>query len=172
MHKKIAFIGSVGTGKSTMINVLSDTETVKTDVESSVDIGKELTTVGIDYGSINLGDNQKLGLYGVPGQKRFSFIWDFAKQGLWASVLLIKNEDENSLNEMLDLIDYFEINNQSLCVVGITHSEQSTSDHFFRKIKKVIKNKELTLPVYRVDGRNRDHTLMIMNTLIAQGENK
>ena len=71
MHKKVAFIGSVGSGKTTIVENLSNTEALNTDVKSTESIGKELTTVGIDYGHIVLGDDIPLGLYGVPGQRKF-----------------------------------------------------------------------------------------------------
>lgn len=170
MHKKVAFIGSVGSGKTTIINELSSIETVNTDVESSVDIGKDLTTVGIDYGHITLGEGMSIGLYGVPGQRRFSFVWDHVNEGLWAIVLLLKHDDESSLEEMENLIDHFNIDNTTACIIGLTHSEGQENSPFTDTVKALLTKKGLTLPVFHIDARSKGNALMMMHTLIAMKE--
>ena len=51
---KIIFAGSMGAGKTTAIQSLSDKEVVSTDVENTdtKSHSKLLTTVGIDYGQV------------------------------------------------------------------------------------------------------------------------
>lgn len=167
MHKKVAFIGSVGSGKTTIINQLSSIDTVNTDVESSIDIGKQFTTVGIDYGHINLGDDMSIGLYGVPGQKRFNFVWDFVNDGLWAVVILIKNGDQDSLSDMAYLMKYFKVDQSSTCVIGITHAEGKEDDPFTQKVRDLSAQMDVDLPIYHVDARDKSSAMLIMNTLIA-----
>lgn len=167
VHRKVAFIGNVGSGKTTIINILSSIETVNTDVESSLDIGKRFTTVGIDFGYIKLSDDMSIGLYGVPGQRRFSFIWDFVKEGLWAVVLLIRDGDQESLDEIQHLIEYFEINEKSTCVIGITHAKDTEDSTFSQKVRNVIKSYQLNFPIYHIDARQKESALLMMNTLIA-----
>ncbi len=167
MHKKIAFIGSVGSGKTTIINELSSIDTINTDVESSIDIGKQFTTVGIDYGHINLGDDMSIGLYGVPGQKRFSFVWDFVNEGLWAVVILIKNGDKESLKDMAFLMKYFKVDQDSTCVVGITHAEGNEVEPFTQEVRQLAEQFNVDLPIYHVDARDKNSAMLIMNTLIA-----
>lgn len=167
MLKKVAFIGDVGSGKTTIIGQLSSTDTIDTDVESTIDIGKEFTTVGIDYGHIHLGNNMSLGLYGVPGQERFSFVWDFVKQGLWGVVILVKNNNLESLDKLIPLIKYFEVDEDTPCVVGITHAE-SRADRFLERVHTLIKEElGFSVPVYTVDARNYSSAMLIMRTLIA-----
>lgn len=172
MHKKVAFIGSVGSGKTTIINNLSSINALNTDVKSSVDIGKEMTTVGIDYGHIVIDQETTLGLYGVPGQRKFSLIWDFVKEGLWATVILVKNKDQDSLNELKHLIDYFEINEDTLCIVGITHVESGGGRSTMKAIKNLFLEQGISPPVYTVDARLHSSALLIMRTLIAIDESK
>ena len=74
---KIVFGGSMGAGKSSAIQALSDipvltTEALNTDTAAHQ---KMQTTVGIDYGEITLEDGLQIGLYGTPGQDRFDFMW-------------------------------------------------------------------------------------------------
>lgn len=172
MHKKVAFVGSVGSGKTTIINQLSSIETVNTDVESSIDIGKEYTTVGIDYGHINLGDDMSIGLYGVPGQKRFSFVWDFVSKGLWAVVILIKNGDKASLDDMKYLMQYFKVDKNSTCVIGITHAEDNENEAFTEQVRQMVESMHMNLPIYHVDARQKGSAMLIMNTLIAIKESQ
>lgn len=167
MLKKVAFLGSVGSGKTTIINQLSSIETVDTDVESSIDIGKQFTTVGIDYGHIHIDKENSLGLYGVPGQRRFSFIWDFVKEGLWAVVILVKHNDLESFQEIEHLMDYFAVDKNTPCVVGVTHAENARRDIFINKIHEKMQARDLNLPIYTVDGRSLESAMLIMKTLIA-----
>ena len=99
-HKKILFIGSVGSGKSTIVKHLSSIPAITCEVDSTKDIGKVSTTVGIDYGHITLNSSRKILLYGVPGQKKYSFLWNHAHQGSWGVVILVKNNDLNSIKEI------------------------------------------------------------------------
>ncbi|WP_223786751.1 GTP-binding protein [Marinicella meishanensis] len=172
MHKKVAFIGSVGSGKTTIIDNLSSINTVNTDVESSVDIGKEMTTVGIDYGHIVVDQETTLGLYGVPGQRKFSFIWDFVKDGLWAVVILVRNRDRESIHELDHLLDYFDIQQHMPCVIGITHVDSESGESTIKKIKSTLQPRGLNLPVYTIDARDKECANLIMRTLIAIEESQ
>ncbi len=172
MHKKVAFIGSVGSGKTTIIESLSSIETLKTDVKPSENIGKEMTTVGIDYGHIVVNGDTTLGLYGVPGQRKFSLVWNFVKEGLWAIVILVKNNDTKSIQEIKYLIEYFEITTDFPCVIGITHAESGCDKQSVIKIQNILKEFALNIPIYTIDSRQVSNAHLIMQTLIAIDENQ
>ncbi len=172
LNKKIAFIGSVGSGKTTLIENLSTTSTINTDVDSSIDIGKATTTVGIDYGVIDLDDEIKINLYGVPGQRKYSFIWDFVKEGLWAVVILVKNNNLKSIQELSYLLDYFEIDDQTPCLISITHSDIIKCDTTFNSIQEIIIQKNLKIPVYSINASLKKNAELIIKTLTAMEEAK
>ncbi len=171
-NKKIAFIGSVGSGKTTLIENLSTSSTINTDVDSSVDIGKATTTVGIDYGTITLDGEMKLNLYGVPGQRKFSFMWDFVKEGLWAVVILVKNNHAKSIQELDYLLDYFAIDEQTPCLIGITHSDIIKCDTSFNTIQEILEQRSLKVPVYSINASLKKNAQLIIRTLIAMEEAK
>lgn len=170
INRKVAFIGSVGSGKSTIINHLSNVDVIDTDVESTIDIGKAKTTVGIDYGEIRIDDQLKLSLYGVPGQRKFSFMWDFVKDGLWGLVILVKNNSNESLEELVFLLDYFDVQESNSCLIGITHTDQSKGESTKEKIKSILSSKNLKLPIYSLDGRKKENAELIFKTLIMLEE--
>ena len=172
INKKIAIIGSVGSGKTTLIQNLSNTEAINTDVKSSIDIGKEMTTVGMDYGEITVDEELKIGLYGVPGQRKFSFMWDFVKKGLWAVVILIKNNNIDSINELGYLLDYFEVDTQTPCLIGITHSDIVKGDSSKKRIKSILEEKQLVIPIYSINANLKDNAELIFRTLILLEETK
>ncbi|WP_395375663.1 GTP-binding protein [Marinicella sp. W31] len=170
MHRKVVFIGGVGSGKTTIINELSQIETIDTEVESTIDIGKSMTTVGIDYGHLSLGEGLSLGLYGVPGQSRFSFVWDFVKEGLWGVVILVKNRDKESLLQAFQLLEYFDVHDGIPCVIGVTHADQSRTTAYVDKIHEMMEPYNLLLPIYSIDARKHDCAMLIMRTLTAMQE--
>ncbi|RYH63913.1 MAG: GTPase [Alcaligenaceae bacterium] len=73
---RIAFMGPMGVGKTTAIRALCGNDMVATDVpnldrQSHV---KEFTTVGAEFGEIDLGDGERVQVCGCPGQERFDFL--------------------------------------------------------------------------------------------------
>lgn len=173
IYKKVAIIGDVGAGKTRLINTLSEITPVETEAESSIDIGKDLTTVGIDYGRITLDENVALGLYGVPGQQRFSFLWDFVNQSLWGLVLLIKSSDAPDYENINFLVEYFSpADNKVPCVVGITHCELSSEiqlEELGRNVEAILERHNILAPIVNVDPRDYDSSAAILYALNSIG---
>ena len=123
-HNKIIFSGTVGAGKSTAINALSDIPPVSTEALASDDTAKlkKTTTVAMDYGVLNLPDGEKVMLYGTPGQERFSFMWDILSEGGIGLVLLINNANTDPLSDLKGYLGAFKDFIAGTAVtVGVTH---------------------------------------------------
>lgn len=166
VYRKLVVIGNVGAGKSTIIKTLSEIEPVDTDVKSSVDIGKELTTVGIDYGRITLAEDLAIGIYGVPGQKRYSFVWDMVKEKMWACVLLLRSDELPSEDEVLELINYFiDDKNETPLVVGVTHTDKQSFDP--QNLQKLLSSNGFSSPIFSIDPRQKEHSLLLLHTVAS-----
>ena len=73
---RIAFMGPMGVGKTTAIRALCGDDMAASDVPN-LDRGahvKEFTTVGAEFGEIDLGDGEYVQVCGCPGQDRFDFL--------------------------------------------------------------------------------------------------
>jgi len=73
---RIAFMGPMGVGKTTAIRALCGDDMVASDVPNldRQSHAKEFTTVGAEFGEIDLGDGEYVQVCGCPGQDRFDFL--------------------------------------------------------------------------------------------------
>ena len=99
MEWSVLFMGPVGAGKTEAIRTLSDIEVVDTDVGATDEtrLLKANTTVSMDVGVLNLGEGDKLRLYGAPGQGRFDFMWEILLEHAKGVVIMLNRVVKNPL---------------------------------------------------------------------------
>lgn len=112
---KIVIGGGFGAGKTTLVGSISEVRPLHTEETLSTasigydDLtgvsGKRTTTVALDYGRLTLGNSLTLYLFGLPGQERFSFLWDQLSYGALGAVVLA---DVRRLDDCFASVDYFE----------------------------------------------------------------
>ncbi|MGH1542500.1 MAG: GTP-binding protein [Arenicella sp.] len=157
-YRKLAVVGEVGSGKTELIQTLSEIDPVATEVESSVDIGKQYTTVGIDYGRLQLDEGTALGLYGLPGQQRFSFLWETVNKSLFGLLILVKYGETINYDNIHELVTFFSPEEKGVaCVVGITHAENAHGDDIKivgMDLKSFLAERGLHAPALVLDPRN------------------
>lgn len=167
-NQKLIFTGPVGAGKTTAIAAISDvepltTDEVATDMTSSL---KAATTVAMDYGIMNLGNNERLHLYGTPGQERFDFMWDILVEKGIGLVLLLNNSNPDPFQDMQFFLNSFEkFIGETSVVIGVTRLEEtakpSIQDY---QAKLAAMNKKY--PVFEVDARNKEDISMLVESLL------
>ncbi|MGO2505050.1 MAG: GTP-binding protein [Psychrobacter alimentarius] len=174
-YQKLAIIGEVGAGETQLVKTLSEISPIETEAKSSIDIGKEFTTVGIDYGRITLSEDMALGIYGVPGQERFSFLWEFVNQSLWGLLILIKHGETPDYANLDKLLHFFAPEkNQTTCIVGITHCEGADKQSVIalgQEIRVMLMQHNVVAPVINTDPRSKESAvslLSLFNTLNNQ----
>lgn len=173
---KIVITGSVGAGKTTAIKAISDIPVVSTDVNASDEVAleKETTTVAMDYGQMSLADGKILSIYGTPGQRRFSFMWEILAEGALGFIVLVNDRRKDSLADLDIYLDNFANYLQvSPTVIGVTHVQ----DEFFGmdKYYQHLEEKGLYFPLFPIDARRSgDVRTMIeaMASMIGAGGEK
>ena len=170
-YKKLAIVGEVGSGKTQLIATLSEISPIETEAESTIDIGKKYTTVGIDYGRITLADDTALGLYGVPGQDRYSFLWEFVNTNLWGLLVLFKYGQAPNYDDLDKLLTFFSpAENETTCVIGLTHcdgSEEGEVAALSLEIQAILKHHNIVAPVLTIDPRMRESGITVLHVFNA-----
>jgi len=102
MEWSILFLGTVGAGKTQAIRSVSDISMVDTDVAATDEVRalKKTTTVAMDMGVIRLDDNDKVVVYGAPGQDRFDFMWEILWEQSKGLVLLLDHRRPEVLTDL------------------------------------------------------------------------
>ncbi len=166
----IMFAGPMGSGKTSAVQTLSEIDVVLTEVANSdrATADKATTTVALDYGEITVGDDEKVRLYGVPGQKRFSFMWRIIKERAIGMVLLVNNDGPAPIDSMLEFLDDFDdLVRRAAVVIGVTRSDLAATprlDDYVEALKRARPGIEL--PVLQADTRNRGQMRVLLMTLV------
>ena len=123
---KVLITGAVGAGKTTLVTTLSEIEALTTDVNSEEDIGKDQTTVGLDYGRMTV-DERHVRLFGTPGQDRFDYMWQILGEGVHGIIVLVHAGHDRAQADTEHLLRTLRVDEVAEVpfVVGITHSDEN-----------------------------------------------
>ena len=92
---KILVTGPFAAGKTTLIQAVSQTPVVETDVDTTgvESMVKQRTTVAMDFGTYTLEDGSiQLLMFGTPGQERFRFMTEIMKGSVDAVIYVLDAE--------------------------------------------------------------------------------
>ena len=166
---KIAIVGSLGVGKTTLVTSVSEirpltTEEAMTRTGVGVDditgvSSKTTTTVAMDFGRISLSDQLVLYLFGTPGQERFWFLWDGLVDGALGAVVLV---DTRRLQESFDVLDRLERRGAAFIVAVNLFPEAPV--HSISTLRKALDLPEI-VPILHCDARNRQSCRDVLLTL-------
>ena len=156
----MAIIGEVGAGKTQLVNTFSDIKPFQTETESSIDIGKQYTTVGFDYGRVMIDQETALGLYGLPGQRRYSFVWETVNKSLWGLLILVKYGEQIDFDNVREILRFFAPREKSVaCIVGVTHIENADKNvaiALTKDIQSILAEFRINEPVLALDARSAE----------------
>lgn len=167
----ILFAGPMGAGKTTAIRALSEIEVVSTEAdntERSV-VDKPTTTVALDYGEILVSDEEKVRLYGIPGQRRFAFMWRILEERAVGMILLVDATAPDPVGDLLEYLDEFiPLRDRGAVVVAVTRTDLPGATAL-SEIHRGLGDRRpgLTLPVLTVDPRDAAHVRLALMSLIA-----
>lgn len=168
---KLVFTGPPGAGKTTAIAAISDRPPVVTEVRNSdPGLAKESTTVGMDFGEIDLGDGERVSLFGTPGQQRFDFMWRVLARNALGIVFLADNAAPDPIGQLRSYLRAFSVGSEPVAIaVGVGRSEShplpSLGDY-----GEALAQLGLVCPVLAVDVRRRDDVLLLVDAVLGQLE--
>ena len=165
---KIIFTGPVGSGKTTAIQSLSDTDIVMTDATASDFAGnrKATTTVAMDFGVMQLNSQERIHLYGTPGQERFDFMWEILTEGGLGLVLLLDNTRGDPFKDMRFFVDAFRpFIDRTTLVIGVTRTDLKETP-YLEDYHAAMERTGLRAPIFEVDARSRDDVSLLVQALL------
>lgn len=165
---KIVFTGPVGAGKTTAITALSDIPPLTTD-EAATDMTldrKPTTTVALDYGIMRLPGDQRIHLYGTPGQERFDFMWEILVEGGIGLVLLLDGTRPAPHKDMLFFLNAFrDFITETSVVIGITRLDLAP-DVMLDDLHAHLSATGLNPPLFTVDARRKSDVQTLVKALL------
>lgn len=175
---KIAVVGALGVGKTTLVSSVSEispltTEEVMSKTASDVDDAsgvpaKRTTTVAMDFGRISLNERLVLYLFGTPGQERFWFLWDGLVDGALGAVVLI---DVRRLDESFEVLERLESRGVAFIVAANGFPD---APHYPIATLRTALDLPESVPIVHCDARDRascrDVLLMLSRYLLALAE--
>lgn len=165
---KIVITGVVGAGKTTAIQAISEIDVVSTEVRASDEVReqKDTTTVAMDYGELSLEDGTVLKIYGTPGQRRFSFMWEILAEGALGFVVLVNNQRPDPLGDVAMYLENFAPwIADSTVVVGVTHVDDDPSQ--MDKYHDFLQQRDLAYPVFPIDARSPADVKVMIEAMAA-----
>ncbi len=167
----ILIAGAMGVGKTTAVRSVSDirvrhTEASNSDRETA---DKDTTTVALDYGEIIVTPEEKLRIYGLPGQKRFAFMWRILIDRTMGLIILIDNSSPDPLADVAEHLDAFsDLIDSGSTVIGVTRSELAptpTLDQIAAAVSAIRPGR--VIPVLPVDPRDGSQMRLALMSLVA-----
>jgi len=122
-HYKFLVTGPVNAGKTQFIKTISEIEVITTDEITTDETSfiKKETTVAMDFGRLTISDEIVLYLFGTPGQKRFSFMWDVLSENCLGIIFLVDSRDRESMHLLREVVEYYEDKLYVPRVIAYTH---------------------------------------------------
>lgn len=164
---KLAFVGDPGAGKTTCIGAISDIEPVCTDVACTDELAlqKATTTVALDYGELDLGQDGRLLLYGLPGQSRFRYMFDVVRENLLGVAVLVDGAAADPVRGMRETVQSYCSELQDLPFVVCLNKAPTSPLPVLEGCRQVLRESGLVAPLLTIDARRREDVVRVFEML-------
>ena len=164
---KILISGPFGSGKTTLIKHVSDEQFSGKDVPTTGVLAqfKSMTTVGMDFGILNVDDDLDVHLFGTPGQSRFNFMWKILSKGALGGILLVDTASDRALVEAQNMVKTWTALPDFPLIVGATKQDLPEAISL-DALAEILDSEEI--PMFAVDARERDDNRMLVMALLQE----
>ncbi|NEQ29010.1 MAG: GTPase [Microcoleus sp. SIO2G3] len=122
--KRLLVAGAVGAGKSTFVRTIGDLGTISTEEIATDEIAalKPTTTVALDFSRVVLPAGV-LHVYGIPGQDRFSFMWELLLERSHLLLVLVAAHRPSDFTKAQQIVAFMQQRSRLPIVIGLTHTD-------------------------------------------------
>lgn len=158
----------MGIGKTTAIRTLCGDTAIDCDVPNldTQSHSKATTTVGADFGEVDIGEGDMLQIYGCPGQERFSFVRQWVLSSCVGVFVMIDPNIPGSAAEAANLLS--EIGCTAQAPLPVVLVSRPASPHLLDDFSASLDQLGHGLvPVLQADVRNQAQMLDTLQVLVS-----
>ncbi|WP_461828709.1 GTP-binding protein [Aquifex sp.] len=172
MSRKIIVGGHFNAGKTTFVNTASEIISLSTEKKISNPQEKKFkntTTTAMDFGKISL-ESEEISIFGIPGQERFSFMWEMLSRGASGFIFLVDSTAEELWRDTLKQIEIM-VKNKDIPYVVCANKQDlpEAKPVSYVREKLGLPPDVLILPCV---AKDRDTVLQILRILISMIDEK
>ena len=165
---RVSLLGPMGIGKTTALRSLCGQLMAGSDVPNldKAAHSKAFTTVGAEFGEIDLGSGERLQLVGSPGQDRFDFVRRWVLSASVGALLMVDVNDSDAVDyasEMLTGVGQLETEP----LVIILSCRPASGEQLEAFSTALMSRGHAIVPIVQADPRDRQQMLDALGVLAS-----